>query len=222
MTAPLIKTGRRVKLLAMAGLGGVAAVAALFAAGPEFRRYPIPQSEALGLLSTTPLPEPLLDMSGHQVSLVRRGGTLVWYLGNAGHPSVGRVTIAGDGASTKVTVDFDLADNALGYSPVANTRLARSMAETIFTEYVDSALGRRPFDARLMMAAAREIQANPEMLKEYGEAVDDQFNDVATMLNGGATGGNMPRELQIDAGVVARESDKTLKPVTNSLQIEER
>lgn len=186
------------KFLATASLGGVAAAAALFAAGPDGHRYPISESEARERLSTRPLPEPLLDMSGHRVSLVREGRTLVWHLGDAEHRSIGRVTIQGDGASTNVTIDFDLAENALGQSHVADTRLTRSMAESIFAEHVDSALGGRPFDARRMMAATkRQIQADPEVLQEYGEAVDAQFNDVASMLNDRMSDENMPPELQI-------------------------
>lgn len=176
----------------MAGLGGVAAVAAVVATGPEVRRYPITRTVAVERLATTPLPEPLLDMSGHRVSLVREGGALAWYLGDADHRSIGRVTLEADGAATKVTINFQLADNALGYSPVSKTRLTRSMAESIFAEHVDSALARRPFDVRRMMkGTAREIETNPEMLRAYGKAIDDQFNGVATMLNDGKYAGDM-------------------------------
>lgn len=172
------------KFFAVAGLSGIAAVTAVVVSGPEVRRYPITEKVALERLSTAPLPEPLLDMSGHQVSLVRVDDALVWYLDDIEHRSVGRVALEGEGASTNVTIEFDLADGALGDSPIAKTRLLRSMAESIFAEHVDSVLSKRPFDAqRMMMVPAREIQADPEVLQEYGEAVDRQFNDVATMLN---------------------------------------
>ena len=118
------------KFLAMATLGWTAAIAAVVASGEEARRYPIPQSVALERLATTPLPDPLLDMSGHTVSLVRESGGLSWYLGESDHRSVARVTLAPDGAATEVAISFDLAENALGYSPLSKTRLTRSMAES--------------------------------------------------------------------------------------------
>lgn len=174
------------KFVAMATLGWTAAIAAVVASGEEARRYPIPQSVALERLATTPLPDPLLDMSGHTVSLVRESGGLSWYLGESDHRSVARVTLAPDGAATEVAISFDLAENALGYSPLSKTRLTRSMAESIFAEHVDAALTKRPFNARKMMAGtAREIENDPDILREYGEAVDGQFKDVATMLNTG-------------------------------------
>ena len=196
------------KFLALAGLGGVAAVAALFAAGPEIRRYPIPESEALERLSASTLPEPLFDMAGRQVSLIREDGALVWYVGDPEQRSIGRVTINGDGARTSVAVKFELADNALGRSPVADTRLTRSMAESIFAEHVDSTLDGRPFDARRMMAVtSRAIQADPEIVRDYGEAVDAQFNDVEAMLAAGTDGENRPREFLIERRAQIREND---------------
>jgi len=203
----------------LVGLSGIAAVTVLVVSGPEVRRYPILETVARERLATTPLPEPLLDMAGHQVSLVREDGALVWHLGDAKRRSVARVTIEGDGASTNVTIDFNLADKALGDSPISKTRLTRSMAESIFAEHVDSVLGRRPFDAqRMMTGTAREIQANPEMLQEYGEAIDDQFNDVAKMLNGSMNVENMPVDQPIDGLAATRPTDGSFKPMTKSLE----
>ena len=167
-----------------AGLGGIAAVTAVAVSGPEVHRYPIMESVATERLASTPLPDGLLAFAGHKSALIREDGALVWNLGGEGNRSVGRVTLERDGASTNVTISFDLSDTALGDSPLSTTRLTRSMAEAMFREHVDSVLTGRPFDAnRSMIGVAQEIQANPEVMREYGQALGDQFNEVATMIN---------------------------------------
>lgn len=170
---------------AFAGLGGVAAaVTAVVATGPEVHRYPITQSIARERLATTPVPDALLGMVGHKAVVIREPGGLLWQFGDAKSRSTGRVTLEADGASTNVTMSFDLADNAYGDSPIGKTRLSRSMAESMFLEHVHSVLGGRPFDAQQgMMKTAMEMQADPRIMEEYGQAIGDQFNQVATMLN---------------------------------------
>ena len=166
-------------------IGGVAAtVTAVVATSEDVRRYPLPVSVARERLATMPLPEPLAGISGHKVVLIREDGALVWRLGDAEHRSEGRVTLDGEGASTNVTVRFDLADNALGGSKLGATLMTKSIAENLFREHVDSVLGGRPFDMQKMgLAIAQEMQANPAMLEQYGEAVGDQFNGVSAMLS---------------------------------------
>ena len=167
-----------------AGLGGIAAVTAVAVTGPEVYRYPIAESVARERLASTPLPEPLLAFAGHKSALVREDGALVWNLGDSDNRSVGRVTLTRDGASTNVTISFDLSDNALGDSPLSTTRLTRSMAEAMFKEHVDAVLAGRPFDAnRSMIGVAQEMQADPEIMREYGQALGDQFNEVANVIN---------------------------------------
>ncbi|HET9354694.1 MAG TPA: hypothetical protein VFO42_00865 [Sphingomicrobium sp.] len=168
----------------IAGMSGIAAVTAVAVSGPEVRRYAIPESVARERLAAAPLPETLLGMAGHRSVLIREDGALVWNLGGPDNRSVGRVTLEGEGASTNVTVSFDLSDTALGDSPLSKTRLTRSMAESMFAEHVDSVLSGRPFDAqRSMMVTAQEIQSNPEVMREYGQALGDQFNEVANVIN---------------------------------------
>ena len=167
-----------------AGLGGIAAVTAVAVSGPEVHRYPIMESVARERLASAPLPEGLLAFAGHKSALIREDGALVWNLGDSDNRSVGRVTLERDGASTNVTVDFDLSDTAMGDSPLSTTRLTRSMAEAMFNEHVDSVLTGRPFDAnRSMMGVAQEIQSNPEVMREYGQAIGGMFNEVAETMN---------------------------------------
>jgi hypothetical protein len=168
----------------VAGVGAIAAVAAAVATAPESRRYPLPESVARERLAAAPLPEPLRAFAGGKVVLVREDGGLLWRLGDLEHRSTGRVTLERAGASTEVTMSFDLADNAFGESRLSGTMLTRSMAKSMFVEHVDSVLGGRPFDAqRSMVGTALEMQANPRMLEEFGEAVGQQFNDVSAMIN---------------------------------------
>ena len=166
-------------------IGGVAAaVTAVVVTGEEVRRYPVPVSVARERLATAPLPEPLAAFAGQNVVVIREEGALLWRFGDTEHRSEGRVTLQGEGASTNVTVRFALADNALGNSPMGATMMTKSMAENMFREHVDSVLGGRPFDMQKMgMAMAQEMQANPQMLEEYGNAINDQFNSVSAMLS---------------------------------------
>ena len=166
-------------------IGGVAAaVTAVAVTGEEARRYPVPVSVARERLAAAPLPEPLAAFAGQTVVVIREEGALVWRFGDPEHRSEGRVTLEGEGASTNVTVRFDLADNALGESPIGATMMTKSMAENMFREHVDSVLGGRPFDMQRMgMALAQEMQANPKMLEEYGDAIGDQFNSVSAIIS---------------------------------------
>lgn len=167
-----------------AGLGGIAAVTAVAVTGPEVYRYPITETVARERLASTALPEPLLAFAGHKATMIREDGGLVWKLGDSGNRSVGRVTLEGDGASTNVTISFDLSDTALGDSPLSRTRLTRSMAESMFKEHVDAVLMARPFDPnRSMIGVAQQMQADPEIMREYGQALGDQFNEVAEIMN---------------------------------------
>ena len=168
----------------LAGFGAIAAVTAVVATAPETRRYPLPVSVARERLASAPLPNALTAFAGGKVAVIREEGALLWRLGDLSSRSVGRVTLQQDGASTEVTFSFDLADNAINGSPLSNTLMTKSMAESIFAEHVDSVLGGRPFDPmRSMIVTAREMQTNPEMLKQYGEALNQHFSEVSSMLN---------------------------------------
>lgn len=177
-------------------IGGVAAaVTTVVVTGEDVRRYPVPVSVARERLATAPLPEPLAGIAGDKIIMIREEGALVWHLGASDSRSEGRVILEGKGASTDVTVRFDLADNALGGSPLGATIMTKSMAETLFREHVDSVLGGRPFDMQKMgMEMAQEMQANPQMLEEYGEAVGDHLNGVAAMLNDTMAVENVPAQ----------------------------
>ena len=200
----------------LAGLGGIAAVTAVAVTGPEVYRYPITETVARERLASTALPEPLLGMVGHKVAMVREDGALVWNLGQPGNRSVGRVTLDGDGASTNVTISFDLSDKVLGDSPLSKTRLTRSMAEAMFKEHVDSVLLGRPFDAnRSMIGVAQEIQANPEVMREYGQALGDQFNEVATMLNETSEFSSFPPSQPAGGREATRPDPDSYRPTTN-------
>ena len=199
------------------GLGAIAAVTTAVATAPDSRRYPLPESVARERLAAAPLPEPLLAFAGGKATLVREAGALVWRLGDPGSRSIGRVTLERDGASTEVTVSFDLADNAIQGSRLARTMMTKSMAESMFAEHVDSVLGGRPFDPmRSMLGTAREMHANPQMLKDYGEAIGQQFNDVSAMLNA---------DLQADPALLAgtevgrraatQPNENSFKPMTD-------
>lgn len=197
------------------GLGGIAAVTAVAVSGPEVHRYPITETVARERLASAPLPEPLLAFAGHKASLVREDGGLAWTLGAADSRSVGRVTLEGDGAATDVTISFDLADNALGGSPMANTRLTESMAEGMFREHVDAVLSNRPFDPhRSMLGTAQELQANPEVMREYGQAIGDQFNEVATMLNENAELTTFPPSQPTGGQAATRPDPDSYRPTT--------
>ena len=198
-----------------AGLGGIAAVTAVAVTGPEVTRYPIMETVARERLASSALPEELLGMAGHKVALLREDGALVWKLGEDGNRSVARVTLDGDGASTDVTVSFDLSDTALGDSPLSTTRLTRSMAEATFKEHVDSVLSGRPFDAnRSMMGVAQEIQANPEVMREYGQALGGMFNEVAETINETADYSSFPPRQPDGRDAVEPNPDAT-RPTTN-------
>jgi hypothetical protein len=141
----------------------------------------------------------------------------VWQLGASDSRSVGRVTLEGEGASTDVTVRFALADNALGGSQIGATMLTKSMAEEMFREHVDAVLGGRPFDMQRMgMALAQEMQANPDMLKEYGDAIGDQFNEVATMLNEDVGDGyDHSAPVPVDGKAATRPNHDSFRPMTD-------
>ncbi len=169
---------------AFAGMSGIAAVTAVVVAQPETQRYAIPERTAADRLASATLPEPLLGMVGRNFSLVREDGALVWRFGDSGNRSTFRVTLAGDGAATDVGITFDIAANVLGDTPLSDTKMIRSMAEGMFREHVDAVLVGRSFDPhRAMTGMAQQLQSDPEMMREYGQALGDQFNEVATMLN---------------------------------------
>lgn len=199
-----------------AGVSGIAAVTAVAVSGPEVYRYPITETVARERLASTPFPEVLLGMAGHKLAMVREDGALVWNLGDPDNRSVGRVTLEGDGASTNVTISFDLSDTALGQSQLSKTRLTRSMAEAMFKEHVDSVLTGRPFDAnRSMIGVAREIQSNPEVMREYGQAIGDQFNEVAEMMNESGEFAVMPSETVVDGREAVAPNRDATRPTTN-------
>lgn len=199
-----------------AGLGGIAAVTAVAVTGPEVYRYPITESVARERLASTALPEPLLAFAGHKAALVRQDGALVWNLGEAGNRSVGRVTLERDGASTDVTISFDLSDTAIGDSPLSKTRLTRAMAEAMFKEHVDAVLAGRPFDAnRSMMGVAKEIQADPEVMREYGQALGGMFNEVAATINENAEYSTFPPSQPQGGRELTRPDPDSYRPTTN-------
>lgn len=201
----------------IAGMSGVAAVTAVAVSGPEVVRYPLPESVARERLAAAPLPEPLLALSGKTVVLLREEGGLTWMLGAADNRSVGRVTLAGDGAATDVTIEFELSDMALGAPGLSRTRFSRAMFENMFREHVDALLSGRPFDAnRSMMGLAQEIQSDPAVMREFGQALGDQFNEVATMLNESedfATMG-MPMEPAVDGREAVAPNPEATRPTT--------
>ena len=198
-----------------AGLGGIAAVTAVAVTGTEVYRYPITESVARERLASAPLPEPLLAFAGNKSALLREDGALVWNLGDSDNRSVGRVTLERDGASTNVTISFDLSDTAMGDSPLGRTRLTRGMAEGMFKEHVDSVLLGRPFDAnRSMMGVAQEMQANPEVMREYGQALGGMFNEVAATMNETAEYSNFPPR-QPDGREAVEPNRDSYRPMTN-------
>lgn len=191
----------------IAGVSGVAAVAAVAVTGPEVVRYPVVESVARERLATAALPAMLIGMSGGKVVMIREAGGITWKIGSGEGQSVGRVTLEGDGAATNVTIRFELGDNALGDSPLSGTRLTKSMAESMFKEHVDSVLSGRPFDPqRSMMTTAMEIQNNPEVMREYGQAIGDQFNQVSEMLNENGEFSTFPSTLPSEPAVNGREA----------------
>ena len=197
-----------------AGLGGIAAVTAVAVTGPEVYRYPITEPVARERLASTPLPEPLLAFAGHKSALIREDGALVWNLGDSDNRSVGRVTLERDGASTNVTISFDLSDTAMGDSPLSKTRLTRSMAEGMFKEYVDSVLTGRPYDVhRSMIGVAQEMQANPEVMREYGQALGGMFNEVAETINETSQYSNFPPP-QPDGREAVEPNRESYQPTT--------
>ncbi len=199
----------------LAGLGGIAAVTAVAVTGPEVYRYPVTETVARERLASTPLPQ-ALGMAGHKPALVREDDALVWNLGGPDNRSVGRVTPEGEGASTNVTISFDLSSNALGESPLSKTRLTRSMAEAMFKEHVDSVLAGRPFDAnRSMIGVAQEIQSNPEVMREYGQALGDQFNEVAEIINENSEYSTTPTGSQVDGRDAVEPNRDAYQPMTN-------
>lgn len=198
------------------GFGGIAAVTAVAVSGPEVHRFAIPETVARERLASTPLPQVLLGMVGNQVALVREEGALVWNIGGPGSRSVGRVTLDGQGAATDVTISFDLADNALGDSPMGRTRLTRSMAEGMFREHVEAVLGNRPFDPqRSMLGTAQEMQADPEVMREFGEALGDQFNEVATMMNENAEFSAFPPPPPAGGRAAVQPDPDSYRPTTD-------
>ncbi len=196
----------------VSGLGGVTLVSAAVVTADDVRRYPLPLSVAGQRLAASPLPQALLSFGGGPAILTREGDAFVWRLGDADHRSIGRVTLAGDGAATNVTISFDLADNALGGSRLAATGLTKSMAESIFAEHVDAVLGGRPFDQqRMTQSAALELQANPRMLKEFGDAIRQDMIGVADMfkdMDGEST-------TSTDPEAATRPNENSFEPMTD-------
>lgn len=202
-------------IFGLGGVGGLAAVTAVVVNGDELRRYPVPASVARERLASAPLPQPLLAIAGGRVAVLRQDGALVWQLGDSEHRSVGRAEFEADGASTDVRFRFDLADNALGGSPIGATTLTKSMAEEMFVEHVDSVLGGRPFDMQRMgFELAREMQANPQMLKDYGDAVGQHFNEVATMLNENSEFSTIPSAPRVDGRDAVEPNRDSYQPTT--------
>lgn len=196
----------------VSGLGGVTLVSVMAVTADDARRYPLPVSVARQRLAASALPEPLMAFGAGQAMLSHEGDVLVWRLGDADHRSIGRVTLEGDGAATKVTVSFDLADNALGASRIAAAGLTRSMAESIFVEHVDAVLGGRPFDRqRMVQSTAAEMKDNPKMLEEFGDAVRHDMIAVSDMFS------NMESETAsvADPAAATRVDENSFKPMTD-------
>lgn len=196
----------------VSGLGGVTLVSVIAVTADDARRYPLPVSVARQRLAASAPPEPLLAFGAGRAMLSHEGDVLVWRLGDADHRSIGLVTLEGDGAATKVTVSFDLADNALGASRIAAAGLTRSMAESIFVEHVDAVLGGRPFDPqRMVQSTAVEMKDNPKMLEEFGDAVRQDMIAVSDMFS------NMESETAsvADPKAAARVDENSFKPMTD-------
>ena len=167
----------------VAGLATLVGVSVLRA--DDTRRYPLPLTVASNRLAAAGLPEPLRAFGAGSVSLAHDDRGLVWRLGDPDHRSIARAILVGDGASTRVSIRFTLADNALDYSHIGATPMTRSLAKSLVAEHVDSVLGGRAFDQRQVARfAAGDYQANPNMLKQFGEAVRQDMIDVADQLHG--------------------------------------
>lgn len=148
--------------------------------------YDVPIAQAYGELVAMPMPPMLAQVTGGSdaatVEVSRSADTIGWHFrvrGQVVSEFTARLSAEGPNR-TRVRVSYQPGEPL---SPelgrLTSTRLMRDVAEITMREQVDAQLEHRPFDqSDAMHAMAAHITDNPEIVREYGQAVNGMFQEV--------------------------------------------
>lgn len=149
--------------------------------------YDVPIAQAYSELATMPIPSMLAQVTGSpdaaKVDTRRLPGSIEWHF-RAGNEEVSLFTarLSAEGPRrTRVRISYE---PAKPLSPevgrLTSTRLMRDLAEFTMSEQVTARLEHRPFDQKAAMHAwAVYTVDHPEVIKEYGQAVNGMFKEVS-------------------------------------------
>lgn len=174
----------------LAGLGAIGVIGGgLYASDAltEGTVYAKPYAQAYEELAAMPLlPVTGNTESGNGSMVVERApGRIGWRI-SAGQLELGHftATLSPVGIDrTRVIIHFAAAPAVESQNPVLSSQLMNDFARLAMVEQVDARLENRAPDLReIHWAAARHIQANPQLLADFGGAVEAQFNQVDAML----------------------------------------
>lgn len=178
----------------LAGLGALGLVGGgLYASDAltEGTVYAKPYGQAYEELAAMPL----LPVTGHTESsngsmvVERAPGRIAWRI-SAGQMELGHftATLSPVGADrTRVIIHFAAAPAVESRNPILSSQLMTDFARLAMVEQVDARLENRAPDLReIHWAAARHLQANPQLMTEFGTALQAQFKQVEQQLNEGS------------------------------------
>lgn len=162
--------------------------------------YDVPIAQAYSELATMPLPPMLAQATGGsdavKVDTRRLPGSIEWHF-RVGDEEVSlftaRLTAEGP-RRTRIRISYE---PGKPLSPeigrLTSTRLMRDLAEITMSEQVDAQLENRPFDqSEAMHAMAVHITEHPEIMQEYGHAVNGMFKEVNRQAADAAHGAPSP------------------------------
>ena len=173
----------QVKMIAFGLVASLGGGAWFVSASPSGEFYPMPRHEVASRLATAPPPGGISqgysdDDGGAAIVVSKRGiSQVVWAFSAADQP-LAKITadLEPDGAGTRVTVNFAMADSELAGAVSKDIGGAREMLEGIITlgmtEHVDATLERRAFDdQKVARSVAMYAAKNPGAAKRYMETV---------------------------------------------------
>ena len=185
------------------GVSGSGALLGGLYAGGAFtpgQVYDVPIAEAYSELATMPLPPMLAQVTGGSdtatVEVRRSEGSINWRFRVGGEDvSIFTARLSPEGPGrTRIRISYE---PGKPLSPeigrLTSSRLMRDLAEITMSEQVDARLEHRPFDqSEAMHAMAVHITEHPEIMQEYGHAVNGMFKEVNRQAAEAAHGASSP------------------------------
>lgn len=197
------------RITLLAGLATALGGGAFFMGSGDGEYYEIDRANAATLLVNAPMPDHFREADGLAEVKARRIGNsrVEWRVMVARAPFAPfSADLEPDGAGTRVSVAFALADNALGNAARKDLGKSASLAgeimELALAEHVDSVMERRPFDDGRMEREIMKIALrNPEAIKNLNPPPQAGSKGLT------ATEVALKRQIAMEYGVGSKDSD---------------